>query len=396
MTGADVSERVLGRESLWLAGGSLVNGLAAFLFISLGTHTYGAAGFAPASVVWSIWSVAAAVLTFPMQHWTIRQVRRGEPLEVVHATYARLGAWALVVGVVVAVASGLLGERLLRTSALAGPLTVAVLIGAAVPIGYVGGRLVAAGRHARASVLIGGDNVVRLVVASVFTLIGVSSSWFVAALAFGPVVLLIWPAVVVPSTRVEADGVRDVVELSGANSLAQLALAGGPIVVAALGAPDRTVSALFATLALARAPYLVLLGASLRLTSVWSRPTSKAPARGQVGGLTAAAACVAGLVGAAVGPWVVALLFGRDTVLSGVATGWIAAGATLALGTLVLTSNLTATGRTRQLVRAWLIAIGVGALGLLVPGNAITRTITWFVVTEGVAVAVLSVDATPR
>lgn len=386
--------RVVGRESLWLVTGSVVNGVAAFLFIALGTDAYGAEGFAAASVVWSIWSMGTAVLTFPMQHWTIRQLRRGGSSDRVQATFVHIAGWAAVVGACVAAGGWLVGERVLRTTSVVSPVTIVVLLAGAVPLGHVVGRLVASDRYRAAGLMVGGGNIVRLVVAAGLVVVGVSSDMFVVALAAGPILLLLWPSLMRPApSGTPTTNALDVVELSVANSLAQMTLAGGPLLIAALGSSDRLVSALFATMALARAPYLVLLGASMRLTSLWSDPSRRAPSHLAIGLATIATAVVAGVASGVVGPPTVALLFGPDTALSAVATGWIAVGATLALGTLVLTSSHTARDATRPLVRSWIGAVAVGAIGILVPGDALTKTLVWFLTTELVAVLLLSLRA---
>ena len=35
---------------------------------------FGPEGFAPISVLWSIWAMSVAVITFPVQHWVIRTI----------------------------------------------------------------------------------------------------------------------------------------------------------------------------------------------------------------------------------------------------------------------------------------------------------------------------------
>jgi O-antigen/teichoic acid export membrane protein len=74
-----VPKRIL-RDTAALAAGSATNGVLAYVFFSVTTHALGAKASAPISVLWTYWSVAAAVLTFPLQHWIARVVaiERGE------------------------------------------------------------------------------------------------------------------------------------------------------------------------------------------------------------------------------------------------------------------------------------------------------------------------------
>lgn len=384
------------RAGATLAVGSIVNGLAALAFIRLGNQVYGAAGFAPVSIVWSVWSVTVAVLTFPMQHWTIREGRRRSGVAVVRSTAARLMGWTGLLGVAVVIVASLLGADVLRTSSWLSPVAMGILVAMAVPIGFVRGELVARDRYTAAAWLTGGENLLRLAAAGLVVLLGLSVEAFLFTLALGPLVLLFWPRLLWVGRATEPPApVRDIGELSAANSLSQLSLAGGPILMAALGAPDRLVTAVFNTLSLARAPYLVLLGASMRLTAIWSDQAGGRVTRRVIAGGTVVLAAVAGLLGAVFGPWIVEFVFGPGTALPPVATGLIAAASTLALGTLAMTSRYTAENDTTGLARAWLVASLVGAAGLFVPAAALVRVLTWFVLTEAVAVAVLGFQRAP-
>ncbi|MBY5161959.1 hypothetical protein [Salsipaludibacter albus] len=380
-----------------LGAGSLVNGLVALAWIRVGTLAYGAAAFAPVSVVWSVWSVSVAVLTFPVQHWTIRELRR-DGGAAVRRTATRLMLLAVAAGVATASVAALLGADVLRTDSWVSPVTMGVVVAAAVPIGWVRGQLVAQDRTSAAALMIGCENLLRLVGAGVVVLSGLSVEVFLGTLVLGPLILLGWPGLLRFSRAGgPAVSLRDVGELSAANSLSQVSLAGAPILMALLGAPDRLVTAVFGTLSLARAPYLVLLGASMRLTALWSDDRRRGLTRGRIAVATVLLAGVAALVGGLVGPWIVALAFGPDTALPPVATGAVSAGATLALGTLVMTSRYTTEDDTAGLARAWVLATVLGALGLAVPSSALVRVLTWFVLTEALAVVLLgSRRLTPR
>ena len=111
--------------------------------------------------------------------------------------------------------------------------------------------------------------------------------------------------------------------------------------------------------------------------------------RRRIASVTLVAAVLAGASAAPLGPWVVELVFGPGTSLGGTQTGLVVAGATVALGTLVMASRYTAQDDTAGLVRGWIVGTVVGLAGLLVPVAALGRVLTWFLVTECVALVVL-------
>jgi O-antigen/teichoic acid export membrane protein len=65
---------VASRDSGVLAVGSAISGLLAYAFFALATRSLGAERAAPVSVLWSFWAVAAAVLTFAVQHLSLIKI----------------------------------------------------------------------------------------------------------------------------------------------------------------------------------------------------------------------------------------------------------------------------------------------------------------------------------
>ena len=65
------------RAPVVLAAGSVVSGLLAYVLFALVTRGLGAEVAAPVSVLWTLWTFAAAALTFPLQHWITRSVVAG-------------------------------------------------------------------------------------------------------------------------------------------------------------------------------------------------------------------------------------------------------------------------------------------------------------------------------
>jgi hypothetical protein len=120
---------------------------------------------------------------------------------------------------------------------------MAVAAGAGL-LGAVRGLLVGSGRYRAAAVVIGGETVVRLVVGAALLMAGGGPLLLAAALATSAAVALLWPGIL----RVP-----------------------GPRLVSAMGGSETEVTALFAALALFRAPYLVALGLTVRATAPLTR-----------------------------------------------------------------------------------------------------------------------------
>ena len=70
------------RASVSLAAGSVVSGLLAYVLFALVTRGLGAEAAAPVSVLWTMWALAGAAFTFPLQHWITRSVVAGHEGEV--------------------------------------------------------------------------------------------------------------------------------------------------------------------------------------------------------------------------------------------------------------------------------------------------------------------------
>ena len=163
----------------------------------------------------------------------------------------------------------------------------------------------------------------------------------------------------------------------GASAASQLLIAGAPLAVAALGAGPATISIVFVTFTLYRAPvtivYLLqgrLLNAVVRLRMA-GETARLARVRRRIVAAGAAAVDSAGVVAWVVGPEVVGLLYGAEfrpdrPVAALAATG--VAGAALAQ---LLGQLLVADGRTGALALRWGAGLAVALVALAtVPGAA--------------------------
>ncbi|MET0788328.1 MAG: hypothetical protein ABWY33_03705, partial [Cellulomonas sp.] len=182
----------------------------------------------------------------------------------------------------------------------------------------------------------------------------------------------------------------------GGQVIGQVVLTGGPVVLALAGGSARDITALFAGLALFRAPYIVALGLVSQLTGRFTALV----VRGQrdvlrrirlwLVGLTGAGAAAAGLVGAVAGPPLLRLVFGAEVTLPAHLTAVLAVGSTVAMANLVTTLVVLAHGRAPALIRAWALSLVPGVLLFLAADlPTLDRTCWAFLVVETAAFGLL-------
>lgn len=388
------------RSASALSVGSITTGALAYVFFALTTRALGATEAAPVSVLWTWWGLTAAALTFPVQHWVARSVAAHGGEGPVRAALPRVGALGGGAAAVAAGAAWLLREPLFDGHGAVFPLLTAGVALAATWTGVVRGVLSARGRFPAVAALLVAENAARCVLAVGLSLAGVGSpAAYGLALLLGYAVLLLWPSALRPTGQ-EQDlrSTRSPMGLLGATAggqlLAQVVLTGSPLVLALGGAPARDVTVLFAGLALFRAPYLVAVGQVTQLTGMLTRlvvdgrTRRLARIRRGLVLLTAAAALAATGAGALLGPWLLPVVFGGEVRLGVVPSALVAAGSTVALGTLVATVLVIATGRTWVLPGGWAVALLPGTAWIaLAPGDLLLRTCGAFVLVEVAAFA---------
>lgn len=391
------------RDTGVLALGSAVSGLLAYVVFAMFTRGLAADSAAAVSVLWTYWAFAGAALTFPLQHWITRTVAAGGEGDVRRAA----GRVALAVGacaVVLGALSWLGGEQLFRRGDAWFPAMIALLTVGSALIGVVRGSLSAAGRFGAVAGSLVAENGLRCVLVAGLLLADVTSA--VAhglCLVAGQLVVVLWPAAfrygVSGAASGGAAGPFAFLGGAGAGQLAsQTVLTGGPVLLALSGGSAREVTALFAALALFRAPYMLALGSVSQLTlRVTQRLVAgeSAAVRALVRGLLAAGAvtCVlaAGL-GGWLGPWLLRLVFGDRVEVSSGHAAVVALGCAVAITNLVLMVVALAYDRPVAVARGWVAAAAVGALGLLVLSGRppMDATVGCFLVAEVAALAALS------
>lgn len=396
------------RDTQALAAGSAISGILAYVFFVLVTRGLGASSAAPVSVLWTYWTFAGAALTFPLQHWIVRSVVAHQGERAVHDALPRIAA---AVGTVALLSGGLawLGRDSLfhRSDVWFPVLVVWVTLGSGF-VGVVRGGLSARQRFSSVAWALIAENALRCLAAATLLLVGAHAPLsFGVCLAIGSLVGLCWPT----SSRFSGKGSGGAQEsplaflggAAGGQLIGQAVLTGGPVLLALSGGSASDVTALFAAMALFRAPYTLALGLVSQLTGrltalvVEREHSSLRRVRMTIFGTTAVLVVVAAATGAVVGPWLLPLVFGENVQVDRVPAVLVAIGSALALANLVTTISIMAQSRSHAIARAWSAAAVAGALTftLLVVLDstiALDRTCWTFLAAEAVAFAALALE----
>ena len=382
--------RSAGSDAAWLTVGTTLSALAIYLFLAVGTRAVGVDGFAPVSVLWSLWAVSGAALTFPVQHWIIRTTVASGDEAAVWSAMPRVWALSAVAGVSMLVATWVLSDALFGYSGLAFPALAALLPPASVAMGVNRGVLSARGEYRSTAMAILGENVIRVLLAvAVGSRAG--SVGFGVILVVGFMIAFAYPSSFRPVGPVGDRG-REPIGLlgglTGANLAAQTALTSGPVVLSLVGGSAAAVTTMFSVLALLRAPYTVALGASARLTA----PLSRRIAGGEWQRLVSlgrrlvwavsTGAVVAGLAAPWVLPPVVRLVFDVPDVLGDLSLGLLAAGSLLAFANLLLMLTLLAMERGRGMIGSWVTGLLIAAFVVVFDGDVVARVSVAFLLAE--------------
>jgi O-antigen/teichoic acid export membrane protein len=396
-----VARRTL--DSAALIGGTVVSGLAVYGVSIIGIRAYGAADFAPISVLWTLWAVLAAVLTFPIQHWIIHRVAADGSEDAIASALSRIVMAGLALAIVLGAVSWLVGSRLFGERRVLWPLLVALLTVGATLTGVARGVLAGRRRFKSVAAIIAAENAVRLVACAAVVITDGSIAAFGCAFVSGAACLVAWPRAFrfAPRTSFELPPFAAFIGGLGAgNILAQVVLIAGPLVLSAMGADRGDVTALFVTMALFRAPYVVALGLSVQLTAPLTqlaasdRRDALRPLVRRTVAATVATAGLAALVTFAVGPQLVDFVYGRTAAPDAGVVALVAAGSVLALGTLALTVVLAARARTNRVATAWALAVLTSALVIaFAPLDPIAAVAVGFLTAE--VVALIAMVAAP-
>lgn len=394
------------RDPVLLALGSVVSGLLAYLLFALVTRGLGATAAAPVSVLWTLWAVAGAAFTFPLQHWITRCLAAGREGEV-RSSAGRVATVVAAVAIAVGVLVWILRERLFGRDDAWFPVLVVLVVAGSAAVGVLRGGLAGRGRMAAVAWSLVAENAVRCLLVGALLAAHVRDP-----VAHGLGLVAGSLVAVRPSAwrfgGTGSDGTSalpgSLAFLGGAATgqlLAQGVLTGGAVLLALLGGSQAEVTALFATLALFRAPYMVVLGTLPHVTHTVTGlvvsgevATLRSLAR-RLAVLGAVAVALAAVLGWALGPALVRAVFGDTVDVGAGQAAVVATGCALALVNVVLMVAALAHDRPTRVAMAWGLALlaGAAALVALAGTPAVDRVTVVFLLVEGAATLALAVVA---
>ncbi|WP_416957496.1 hypothetical protein ACNKF0_08635 [Nocardioides sp. T5] len=390
------------RAPLQLAAGSVVSGVLAYVLFALVTRGLGAVAAAPVSVLWTVWALAGAAFTFPLQHWITRCLTAGREGDV-RGSAGRVG----VVVVAAAVATGGLAwvfrDRLFHRDDAWFPLLVVLVVLGSAAVGVLRGALAGRGRMAAVAWSLVAENALRCVLVAVLLLAQVHDPVAHGLCLVAGSLVALWPG----AWRfggAGSDRAASLAFLGGAATgqlLAQGVLTGGAVVLALLGGSPAEITAMFATLALFRAPYMVVLGTLPQVTHHVTGlvVAGDLPALRQLAGRLAVVGAAVVSLGAAIGglagPALVQAVFGGTVDIGHGDAAVIATGCALALVNVVLMVGALALDRPARVAGAWALAVLVGAVVLVATSSLlpVERVAFAFVASEAAATVLLALAA---
>jgi O-antigen/teichoic acid export membrane protein len=391
-----------------MMAGTVIAGLAAYAWQAAGTRTLGSVAFAPVAATWTIAFLVSTVLLAPIEQLATRTMASGadgraQLAQTIGMLWRLVGAAAIALGAI----TFLLRRPLFQGNGGYALICLATVLGFGQLL-FLRGVLAGERNFAGYGWVSAADALLRFGVGVPLVVLGGSALAFAWTIPAGTLVALRWRKH--RPSRQEAERrvahrvpVRWFLATTvGGSAAAQLILAGGPLLLALLNAPSRAITVLFVT-------QTAMRGAFLIATPAWARalPTLTAVALRRehwrlsrlaelIGAASVLLAAICGAVAAAIGPQIVAALFGESSRPDAMIAGLVAAGTTLAIGNLGLNQVLVAAVRTNRIMIAWWAALFVNLAWVgLGPDVALHRVAVGFVIGELVALAALTVASSP-
>ena len=384
-----------------LGGASLAAGLLAYVLFALLTRPLGPTDAAPIAIMWTYWGLSAAAVTFPVQHWVAHAVAVNGGFAAASRALPRLRIALVVVSLAAGGASWLLRDTLFGRTDVHFPALIALMTVGAFVMGLSRGILTARRHFGTLGASLVGEQLARVVPTLVLVLADVRNQFvFGLVIVAGSFVTLLRPGMLrMPPTGAasSAPSFLSLGSSASAQLLAQMVLTSGPIILAVLGGAPEAVTALFASLAVFRAPFILAQSQVAALTGRWTLLVSSHRAR-ELGRLrlilvlgAGPCALAAAGVGATVGGPVVRLIFGSEVEISPLPAALIAAASTIAVVNLAATVLSIAHGRPSIALAGWVAGTLVGSIVLFLPWTPELRTVSLFLIAEAMACAVMLV-----
>ncbi len=377
--------------------GTTLAALAAYLFQLIGGRVLGPVRFAPISILWTVLFLVLTVLLLPIEQFTIRRLALAQGW----AGSLRSAAPAMAAVAVGSVTGVLAFALLTRESFFAGTSLYAFQAGLMI-FGYVifalgRGYLAGRRRFREYGWATAAEGVIRLAVAGIVLALfatGPSLAW---SMVVAPFVVLWWRPFRPPNEdRRPAAGEEPLAEppeearagrfLAGhvaANAASQTILAGGPLLVGALGGSPAAVSIFFVTFTLFRGPLSMTYSLVARVLPSFTALVARGEGttlrrwslRLGLGGL--ALSVLAGVVGWWMGPALVALFFGPGFRPSPSLAAMAASGAVAAMVSSFLNQVLIARAETARMAAAWSTALLAAGLAVVAASGPAEIQVGW-------------------
>ena len=391
--------------------GAIMSAAGAYLFQVIAGQALGEVDFAPIAIIWTLQFLGFTVLYTPIEQFIIRRLTiSGGRLETLRSAVPIMVAVIAAGAVGAAVFALATRDRFFQGEAVYGPL-LAMLFVALGTYAIARGLLAGQQRFATYGIMVGAEAVTRVGLGVAVIVIGATTLGMAWAMVLAPFVYLAFrPKRPAPRSQQtlgedEAEAHKFLGGLVVTAATSQTILAAGPLVVGALDAAPGEVSTFFATFTLFRGPLTASYNLLARILPWFTHRAARGDdARlGRWSAVLGVAAIglagVAAVVGALIGPAIIALLFPDTFRPSGGLAALATAGVVLAAVALFLGQILVARGTTAVLASVWVVALVVAGVALLgIDASPSVRTGWAFVAGEGAALAgtVLAVIRTHR
>ena len=377
--------------------GSALAGIGAFVYVLVSTRSLGLEGFSPISHLWTVWAIAAAVVTFSTQVVTVRrEVLVGR---TAISRMSELMPLLILLAIVIPVLT------LYRVQIFGDSNALWPIIGILIPLGsFATGRargwLAVHGSSAHLAGVVGGENLVRGVIAIALALIDAPAIWYGLAILAGYSVALV--ALRGIKERSEpGKGASDVgdrwipASASTAGICDLLLLVTAPTVLATSSDNPALVSALFVAMAVYRVPYQFVLGLIPSLTRTLTETLGTMPASEvrrwsiRVGTWFLLACVAAALFGLLVGESIIAPIFVAQGQLDPIDHALAAVLSIVATIALICSVALLTVARSMRVMTVWIAVTLVTISFAYSSGGDATRVISTMIVGLGLAVIAL-------
>jgi len=375
-----------------VAAGVAVNGAAAYGFLAVCSHALGRQGYAALATLWALTFLAAPGMFLPLEQevgrlTTARRVAGAGARAVALTSLAGGLSLAVLVALAAVVAGPVLTDRLFDGDAV---FLVAFAVSVvAYSLYYLArGLLAGNGRFRAYAVAVVGEGVFRFAAAAALALFGVRMGGAYALALALPVFLATTVAVVGRAGLLRPGPPVRARELStafgwllGASLLSQGLANIGPLAVKVLAGPGNGGAAgtFLNGLIIARIPlffFQAVQAALLPALAAHAAAGRHDLLRGDLLRLLGTVGSIAGLAALAnlaLGPWVVAHVFGAAYQVGHADMGMLATATGFFMFALSLAPALIALRHHRDTTLGWLVGVAVFAAVTLVPGSPAVR-----------------------